>query len=314
MTGLYSLVDYLKENLSWRKALQAGAFFTLGVSICAAQTTPTTRVEESNPGLSFNGAWAFDPSGIHSGNGALVADQSGARTFITFTGSGISWIGSTGMNHGVARVVLDGTVNTVDTFSATPKDQQAVFVAKGLTPGIHTMSIEVAPMKNINATGSAITIDAFDIANGAPATGTAVAGPGLIEQTNPAVSLTGSWYTNPATTASGGSAVMAMDAGSRATVNFNGTGITWIGFMDLWSGYARVYVDDVLTTTLDTWAMPWGEECGCYTWQRPIYTVSGLTNGPHTLTIEVTGQKSDLSGGNWVWVDAFKVAGPATAK
>jgi hypothetical protein len=104
-----------------------------------------------------------------------------------------------------------------------------------------------------------------------------------------------------------------MDPGSRATVQFNGVGITWIGFMDPWSGYARVYLDGVLKTTLDTWAMVYGDGCGCETWQRPIWSVTDLPNGPHTLAIEVAGDKNPTSGGNWVWVDAFRVLGASAS-
>ena len=39
----------------------------------------------------------------------------------------------------------------------------------------------------------------------------------------------------------------------------------------------------------------------------------GLPNGSHTLTIEVLGQKDDISNGTWVWVDAFRILGPAPA-
>jgi hypothetical protein len=39
---------------------------------------------------------------------------------------------------------------------------------------------------------------------------------------------------------------MAIDAGSRATVTFNGTGVTWIGYRDAWSGPASGYVDAVV--------------------------------------------------------------------
>jgi len=38
-----------------------------------------------------------------------------------------------------------------------------------------------------------------------------------------------------------------------------------------------------------------------------MYSITGLTRGTHTLAIEVVGQRSKKSGGNWVWVDAFDV-------
>ena len=37
------------------------------------------------------------------------------------------------------------------------------------------------------------------------------------------------------------------------------------------------------------------------------YSVSNLTNGPHTLTILVTGQQDSAALQGWVWVNAFDV-------
>jgi len=93
-----------------------------------------------------------------------------------------------------------------------------------------------------------------------------------------------------------------MDAGSRATVTFNGTGVTWIGYRDAWSGIANVYVDDVLKSTVDTYAAPDATQT-----QAKVYSVTGLASGSHKLSIEVTGKKGTSSQGVWVWVDAFDV-------
>jgi hypothetical protein len=62
-----------------------------------------------------------------------------------------------------------------------------------------------------------------------------------------------------------------------------------------------VYVDGVLKGTVDTYATP-GQA------QATLYTINGLSNGTHTLTIEVTGARSSASAGAWIWVDGFAVA------
>jgi hypothetical protein len=91
-----------------------------------------------------------------------------------------------------------------------------------------------------------------------------------------------------------------MDTGARATVTFTGTGAKWIGYRDQWSGIARVYVDGVLQATIDTYASP-------SQGQAVLYTAAGLTGGVHSLTIEVAGAHGAMSGGSWVWVDAFDI-------
>src|SRR4029077_14842084 len=95
-------------------------------------------------------------------------------------------------------------------------------------------------------------------------------------------------------------ATMAMDAGSRATLTFTGTGVKGIGYHDQWSGIAKVYLDGVLKATIDTYSAN-------ALAQAPGYAVSGLSNATHTLAIVVTGQRNIKSIGSWVWVDAFDV-------
>jgi hypothetical protein len=121
------------------------------------------------------------------------------------------------------------------------------------------------------------------------------------EQDSSAVTYSGSWSPNPMAVHSGGSAKLAMDPGSRATFAFTGTGATWIGYRDEWSGIASVKVDGVLKGTLDTYLAS-GQA------QSTLYSVNGLTNGTHTLTIEATGTHCPASAGSWIWVDAFAVA------
>ena len=96
------------------------------------------------------------------------------------------------------------------------------------------------------------------------------------EQNNPAVKYTGTWYPNSGGFNSGGSATMAMDAGSRANFTFTGTGVKWIGYRDQWSGIAQVYLDGVLKGTIDTYSASAQA-------QAAEYSVSGLSNAAHSL-------------------------------
>ncbi len=286
----------------------------LGMSLSLSQAqTRGIRVEENDPSINYSGYWVVDTEGVHSAGRAIILNETGARASLTFTGTAINWIGDTSFDRGVAKVYLDGNVNIVDTYSEVRRSQVSLFLAKGLTPGVHTLLIEESAIKNSNASGSGIGIDAFDIEDGALVTGSVVANPGLVEQNSPAVTYTGSWYLNNSSRPSGGSAVLAMDPGSKATVQFNGTGITWIGYMDPYSGYAKVYVDGVQKGMVDTFDMAWGTHGSVDAiWQRTIWGVGDLPAGTHTLTIEVLGQRGSNSTGNWVWVDAFRVTGPGT--
>jgi hypothetical protein len=126
-----------------------------------------------------------------------------------------------------------------------------------------------------------------------------------IQENGAGVTYTGTWANNSGTFNSGGGAKLSMDPSSRVTLAFNGTGASWIGYSDEWSGIAQVFVDGTLKSEVDTYASP-GKA------QATIYSVSGLPSGAHTLAIQVTGRKSASSRGAWVWIDAFDVTSGGT--
>src|SRR5262249_40432223 len=126
-----------------------------------------------------------------------------------------------------------------------------------------------------------------------------------VEQNSSSVTYTGTWYTNTGSFNSGGSAVLAEQTGSRATFTFTGTDARWIGYKDVWSGIANVYVDGVLKGQVDAYSS--SDQA-----QAVMYSISGLTSGSHTLAVEVSGTKNPSSHSFWVWVDAFDSANNAS--
>ena len=153
--------------------------------------------------------------------------------------------------------------------------------------GAYNFTVQVADIQSRTATqGLSLTINA-----GTSAT---------IQQDNSAVSYNGAWFPNSLSVHSSGGAVLAMDSRATATISFTGTGISWIGYRDAWSGIALVYVDRKRKGRIDAYS-PTDMA------QTVIYSIPGLSPGNHTLKIEVTGQKNRSSGGAWVWIDAFRV-------
>jgi hypothetical protein len=278
----------------------------LSASLIQAQSGTTTRIEENDKSIVYHGTWYTNGNPLNSGGSSALTNAIGATAVVNFTGTGITWIGALDPWAGMATVYLDGTLNTVDTYGGSIAGstlyQQALFKARGLANGPHTLSIEVTHRRDANGLGSWVWIDAFDIENGSGVTGAFTAGTGRTEQNSPALTYTGVWLPNTSSAQSGGSAVLATNPGSRATISFKGTGITWIAYRDEWSGIARVYVDGVLTSTVDTYLSPFQA-------QAAAYVINGLVSGTHTLTIEATGTHSSGSSDSWIWVDAFDVVG-----
>ena len=62
---------------------------------------------------------------------------------MSFTGTGVSWIGFKGSFAGIANVYLDGPlVATVDSYAAAETVQAVLYATSGLTSGPHTLAIE----------------------------------------------------------------------------------------------------------------------------------------------------------------------------
>src|SRR5436853_2410228 len=72
------------------------------------------------------------------------------------------------------------------------------------------------------------------------------AGASRIEDTEAVWTYIGTWEKNTSAPHSGGSAMVTSQAGARATITFQGTGVRWIAYRDTFCGIARVSVDGVL--------------------------------------------------------------------
>jgi len=123
-----------------------------------------------------------------------------------------------------------------------------------------------------------------------------VASTGRIEHNDPSLTYAGKWFLIADPMLSGGTAVQAMDPGSRATIRFNGTGINLIGYRDAWSGIASVYLDGGFVAEFDLFS-PADQP------HAVVYQSRNLPACEHSLMIEATGTHNPDSHGAWVWID-----------
>jgi hypothetical protein len=126
-----------------------------------------------------------------------------------------------------------------------------------------------------------------------------------IQENDPAIIYSGTWAHNNAGVRAwnGGTASFntLTQYAAQATLNFEGTGLTWIGFRGPQAGIARVYLDGVQIATVDLY---YPVELV----RTPVFNVSGLSSGPHTLMVEATGQWNPSSTDPFVVVDTFIVS------
>lgn len=129
--------------------------------------TTYVRVEQTDPSVSYSGAWYTTFSGIYSGNSASIASTQGDRATFSFTGTSARWIGFQFWLGGIANVYVDGIFQAqIDTFYYTPplyyQAQQVLYTTPQLAHGPHTLTIEVSGTRNVDAGGNWIWVDAFE--------------------------------------------------------------------------------------------------------------------------------------------------------
>jgi hypothetical protein len=128
-------------------------------------TLSGTRHQDTDPAIAYGAGWIQDNRDKAYSEGATAESETvGAQATITFTGTGIRWIGARGPQTGIARISLDGAVvqDSFDTYSQTEGPQHTDYFKDGLTNTTHTLTIEVIG-KNPLSTNAWILIDAFDV-------------------------------------------------------------------------------------------------------------------------------------------------------
>ena len=227
-------------------------------SVIVANRVTVTRLEDTSPAITYTypGTWMEGYTGGRdwSGGTAALGFASEHRATVSFTGTGVSWIGQRGPWTGIANVYLDSTlVATVDTYAPTEEARAVLYTASGLASGVHTLVIEVPSPRTKNPASSDyfVVVDAIDI------TVAPITPDRRIEETNAAVAYTAGWlHGNGGLAWSGGTAALASGIGAvaQATLTFSGTVVNWIGFKGPQTGLARIYLDGTFMATVDTYA------------------------------------------------------------
>ena len=252
-----------------------------------------SQLQDTDPDLLYTAGWTgSDESRSWSGWYGHVSATAGARATLPFNGTSIDWIGYRGPDAGIARVYLDGVLaGEVDLYYPDPRIQATAYSAAGLADADHVLTIEVTGAKSASATDARVVVDAFSV--GRPAA--------RYEETHSSVAYGGAWeHGNLNRAWSMGTIAASSSPGASATFTFTGTGVSWIGSRKSTAGIARVYLDGAFVAELDTYAPTDGL-------QNTIFEVTGLAQGAHALTIEVTGQKNPASSSAYILVDAFDV-------
>lgn len=147
------------------------------------------------------------------------------------------------------------------------------------------------------------------VSNDAPAP-TPASSATRFEETDRFASFTSGWAQDGGRSWSGGTAAYSTTPGAQASFTFTGTSVSWIGARGPQTGIARVFLDGILAAEVDTFSKT--EEI-----RAPMFSLTGLADASHTLTIEVTGRKNEHyaeSTSTVIVVDAFDVPAPTLSR
>ena len=160
--------------------------------ICTVQpgeSPPETElINNTDPKIVYKGDWANNQKALVSFNrDEHFSANRGDYAEFTFTGSGISVLGTKNDNLGYADIFLDGKkIHTVDGFADWSKEpgiltsahstkylkdylkyvipkKQVLYSVSGLSKGSHTIKIQVTGTKQDEASDYGVVIDAFEL-------------------------------------------------------------------------------------------------------------------------------------------------------
>jgi hypothetical protein len=144
-----------------------------GYSICLdaldingylVQATTTKRIQQDHAKVGYAGVWTKGWSSSALGGSYVSGNVAGAKITITFTGSYVAWIAKTAPWYGKARVTLDGgTPVTVDLYSSAQVFGRRVYNTGLIANTPHTLVIQWTGSKRSSSSGTAISVDAFDV-------------------------------------------------------------------------------------------------------------------------------------------------------
>ncbi|MGE5138130.1 MAG: hypothetical protein ACM3JD_01600, partial [Rudaea sp.] len=252
----------------------------------ASRFAAVPKWDQEDPRVQFDG-WAgvFDPSA--SGGSYRINNVPNATAKFPFYGRKVTWITRKGPEEGKAQILIDGVAKrTFDGYSPTPQYNVAMTFG-GLTLANHTLTIKVLGNKtNPAATGFAAVIDAFVVRTK------------RTEESSIGIRNYSLWRGVKSANTFMGTYRSSASRLAYLMFSFDGTEFTWFTAKGPNYGKASITVDGVLNQTVDLYSPK-------RLWQYPVI-IDGLEDKPHTVMINVLGQRNAKSTGNTVIVDGFQ--------
>ncbi|SDO24882.1 Subtilase family protein [Paenibacillus sp. yr247] len=248
--------------------------------------------EDKDKSLQYTGPWTSAASPSYSGGTSMQLDAVG-RVELGFKGNTIEWIGSKGVNYGIADVYIDDIkVASPSLYSETPLTQQSLFKQSLGSNGRHTIKIQWTGQHDKSSKKSddaTIDIDKLIVSN-------------LIASFDDSVSYQGIWGSGYSQKFTGGMQKFSVEQNSSVEFSFTGTRVALLANTGPGYGKAQIYIDDKLVTSDP---VDWYSSKAKY--QVPVFVSPSLASGDHKIKVVSIGQKNARSTGTVITIDAINV-------
>ncbi|MFD5087411.1 glycoside hydrolase family 2 TIM barrel-domain containing protein [Kitasatospora sp. NPDC058406] len=254
-------------------------------------------IDDASPQVVYSGTWTHAAAAGGPVDGRFdteaVSNTTGASAQLTFTGTGVGLYAAPRGDLGIVKISIDGTVAaTVDLYGTGKPPARLLFRSSQLPYGQHTIKVECTGNKNPMSTGTYALLNAFRVANQ------------VADDASDRITYTGTWShdANRSSTSGdlGRTESYSRQTGATAATTFWGTGVRIIAPKGLNEGIAEISVDNETPTRVDLYA-------GSKQFQQSVFERTGLTEGEHTVSVRVTGQKNASATDTFVCLDAFEV-------
>ncbi|NQF16238.1 hypothetical protein HPY31_20360 [Brevibacillus sp. HB1.3] len=121
-----------------------------------------------------------------------------------------------------------------------------------------------------------------------------------VDNNDPSIVYTGTFYTGNASPASGGDYKFTDATGASIEYPFYGTGVRWMAQTLELGGIVNVYLDDIFIKSVDTYTSK-------YLYQQILYEILNLPYGRHKIKLVNTGTKNTGAKGTYIYLDAFEI-------
>ncbi len=125
------------------KAMGSGGAAAKGTSSRAWIDAKDTRLNDTAAAIAYGPGWRSANYSAYAGRQVTYSTRKGSWATMTFTGTGIAWVGPVGPTRGTAKVYVDGKLAATVNLRRSNFDARSILFAKSLKAGEHTIRIVV---------------------------------------------------------------------------------------------------------------------------------------------------------------------------